>query len=138
MLCPALPTQPDYRGTACRASGRAADVDDVLDPAQAWIAGRPGRTITRIHELTTASLEAGAKRVRSMLMTVMTNVFGVLPILVDDEVGSDVANRIAAPMCGGRVSLTIVRLFVLPAIYVVWRFHPGPAKTPTGKLGEPR
>ena len=72
-----------------------------------------------------------------MLMTVMTNVFGLLPILLDDGVGSDVAKRIAAPMWGGLVSLTILTLLVIPAIYVVWRsFHLGPPKSPTGKLGE--
>jgi Cu(I)/Ag(I) efflux system membrane protein CusA/SilA len=59
-----------------------------------------------------------------MLMTVMTNVFGLLPILLDKGVGSDVAKRIAAPMWGGLVSLTILTLLVIPAVYVVWRtFH---------------
>ena len=56
-----------------------------------------------------------------MLMTVMTNVFGLLPILLDTGVGSDVAKRIAAPMWGGLVSLTILTLLVIPAVYVVWR-----------------
>jgi Cu(I)/Ag(I) efflux system membrane protein CusA/SilA len=54
-------------------------------------------------------------------MTVMSNVFGLLPILLDKGVGSDVAKRIAAPMWGGLVSLTILTLFVVPAVYVVWR-----------------
>jgi Cu(I)/Ag(I) efflux system membrane protein CusA/SilA len=106
---------------------------------EAWVAGRAAGTITTVPELAAAALEAGAKRVRPMLMTVMTNVFGLLPILLDDGVGSDVAKRIAAPMWGGLVSLTILTLLVIPAIYVVWRsFHLGPAKPPTGTLGEPR
>jgi Cu(I)/Ag(I) efflux system membrane protein CusA/SilA len=93
---------------------------------EAWVAGRANGTITTVPELATAALEAGAKRVRPMLMTVMTNVFGLLPILVDDGVGSDVAKRIAAPMWGGLVSLTILTLLVIPALYVVWRsFHLG-------------
>jgi len=106
---------------------------------EAWVAGRANGTITTVPELASAALEAGAKRVRPLLMTVMTNVFGLLPILLDDGVGSDVAKRIAAPMWGGLVSLTILTLLVIPAIYVVWRsFHLGPARTPTGTLGEPR
>ncbi len=106
---------------------------------EAWVAGRAAGTINTVPELAAAALEAGAKRVRPMLMTVMTNVFGLLPILLDDGVGSDVAKRIAAPMWGGLVSLTILTLLVIPAIYVVWRsFHLGPAKPPTGTLGEPR
>ena len=105
---------------------------------EAWVAGRANGTITTVPELAAAALEAGAKRVRPMLMTVMTNVFGLLPILLDEGVGSDVAKRIAAPMWGGLVSLTILTLLVIPAIYVVWRsFHLGPARPPTGTLGEP-
>jgi Cu(I)/Ag(I) efflux system membrane protein CusA/SilA len=105
---------------------------------EAWVAGRANGTIHTVPELAAAALEAGAKRVRPMLMTVMTNVFGLLPILLADGVGSDVAKRIAAPMWGGLVSLTILTLLVIPAIYVVWRsFHLEPARPPTGTLGEP-
>jgi Cu(I)/Ag(I) efflux system membrane protein CusA/SilA len=104
---------------------------------EAWVAGRAKGTINTVPELASAALDAGAKRVRPLLMTVMTNVFGLLPILLDTGVGSDVAKRIAAPMWGGLMSLTILTLLVIPAIYVVWRsFHLGPPKNPTGKLGE--
>jgi Cu(I)/Ag(I) efflux system membrane protein CusA/SilA len=88
---------------------------------EAWNEGRAKGTIRTVPELVNESLEAGAKRVRPMLMTVMTNVFGLLPILLDTGVGSDVAKRIAAPMWGGLVSLTILTLLVIPAVYVVWR-----------------
>jgi Cu(I)/Ag(I) efflux system membrane protein CusA/SilA len=98
---------------------------------EAWVAGRANGTINTVPELAAAALEAGVKRVRPLLMTVMTNVFGLLPILLDQGVGSDVAKRIAAPMWGGLVSLAILTLLVIPAIYVVWRsFHLGPARTP--------
>ncbi len=80
--------------------------------------------IDSTERLVEVSLEAASKRVRPMLMTVMTNVFGLLPILLDDGVGSDVAKRIAAPMWGGLLSLTVLTLVVVPAVYVVWRtFH---------------
>ncbi|XXY46195.1 efflux RND transporter permease subunit [Sorangium sp. So ce269] len=58
---------------------------------------------------------------RPLLMTVLTNVFGLLPVLLDDGVGSDVAKRIASPMWGGLVSLALLTLPVIPAMYVVWR-----------------
>jgi Cu(I)/Ag(I) efflux system membrane protein CusA/SilA len=90
----------------------------------AWNEGRTRGTLRTVEDLLGQSLEAGAKRVRPLLMTVMTNVFGLLPILVDTGVGSDVAKRIAAPMWGGLVSLTLLTLLVVPAMYVVWRtFH---------------
>ena len=41
--------------------------------------------------------------------------------MLDTGVGSDVAKRIAAPMWGGLVSLTLLTLLVIPAVYVVWR-----------------
>jgi Cu(I)/Ag(I) efflux system membrane protein CusA/SilA len=88
---------------------------------EAWTAGREAKTIVTVHDLVSESLEAASKRVRPLLMTVMTNVFGLLPILLDTGVGSDVAKRIAAPMWGGLVSLTILTLLVIPAVYVVWR-----------------
>ena len=104
---------------------------------EAWVAGRANGTINTVPELAASALAAGTKRVRPMLMTVMTNVFGLMPILLDDGVGSDVAKRIAAPMWGGLVSLTLLTLLVIPAIYVVWRsFHLGPSMAPTGTLGE--
>jgi Cu(I)/Ag(I) efflux system membrane protein CusA/SilA len=90
----------------------------------AWNEGRARGTLTTVPNLVAAALEAGSKRVRPLLMTVMTNVFGLLPILLDTGVGSDVAKRIAAPMWGGLVSLTLLTLLVIPAVYVAWRtFH---------------
>jgi Cu(I)/Ag(I) efflux system membrane protein CusA/SilA len=84
---------------------------------EAWHAER----LTSVDALVATSLEAASKRVRPMLMTVLANVFGLLPVLLDDGVGADVAKRIALPMWGGLVSLTILTLVVVPAVYVVWR-----------------
>ncbi len=91
---------------------------------EAWEEGRAAGAIRTVSDLVEHSLAAAVKRVRPLLMTVLANVFGLLPILLDDGVGSDLAKRIAAPMWGGLVSLTILTLFVVPAVYVVWRsFH---------------
>jgi len=87
----------------------------------AWREGRAAGTIATVPDLIEHSLEAASKRVRPLLMTVLANVFGLLPILFDDGVGSDVAKRIALPMWGGLVSLTLLTLFVIPAVYVIWR-----------------
>lgn len=66
---------------------------------------------------------AKQERVSPLLMTVLSNLFGLLPVLADTGVGvgADVAKRIAAPMWGGLVSLTLLTLLVIPAVYVVWR-----------------
>ena len=88
---------------------------------EAWEAAKKDGSIQSVADLLHHSEDAGAKRVRPLLMTVMTNVFGLLPVMLDTGVGADVAKRIAAPKWGGLVSLTILTLFVVPAIYVVWR-----------------
>jgi copper/silver efflux system protein len=87
----------------------------------AWKMGRDSGSIIDVSSLIRASVEAGSTRVRPLLMTVMTNILGLLPILIDQGVGSDVAKRIAAPMWGGLVSLTLLTLLVVPAVYVIWR-----------------
>jgi Cu(I)/Ag(I) efflux system membrane protein CusA/SilA len=88
---------------------------------QAWHEGQASGGFPDVEALIAVATEAGAKRVRPLLWTVMTNILGLLPILVDRGVGADVAKRIAAPMWGGLVSLTLLTLLVVPALYVVGR-----------------
>jgi Cu(I)/Ag(I) efflux system membrane protein CusA/SilA len=88
---------------------------------EAWQAGRAAGTLATKQDLLEHALQAATLRVRPLLMTVLANVFGLLPLLFDDGVGADLAKRIALPMWGGLVSLTILTLFVIPAVYVVWR-----------------
>jgi Cu(I)/Ag(I) efflux system membrane protein CusA/SilA len=90
---------------------------------EAFAEGRASGRIRGASDLIDVVVEAGSSRVRPLLMTVLTNVFGLMPILFDDGVGSDVAKRIAAPMWGGLVSLTALTLVVVPCAYVVWRMH---------------
>jgi Cu(I)/Ag(I) efflux system membrane protein CusA/SilA len=88
---------------------------------EGWAAGQASGVVRTVEDLIAASVEAGTMRVRPLIMTVMTNILGLLPVLLDDGVGSDVAKRIAAPMWGGLLSLTALTLLVVPAMYVVWR-----------------
>lgn len=69
-----------------------------------------------------AAVKHGAvDRVRPKMMTVTAIVAGLLPILWSQGAGADVMKRIAAPMVGGMVSSTILTLFVIPAIYSLWK-----------------
>jgi Cu(I)/Ag(I) efflux system membrane protein CusA/SilA len=47
--------------------------------------------------------------------------------VLPEGTGCDVAKRIASPMQGGLVSLTVLTLFVITALYVVWRRWEGRA-----------
>lgn len=72
-------------------------------------------------DLLTMTVEHGASRVRPLIMAVILNIFGLLPIIWSTGVGSDIAKRIAAPLWGGLISLTLLTLFVIPAVYAIWK-----------------
>ncbi len=58
-----------------------------------------------------------AKRVRPIAMTATAVIAGLVPIMLGGGTGSDVMQRIAAPMIGGMVTTTLLSLIVLPVIY---------------------
>jgi Cu(I)/Ag(I) efflux system membrane protein CusA/SilA len=69
-----------------------------------------------------AAIEEGAVlRIRPKAMTVATIFAGLLPIMLQGGVGSEVMQPIAAPMVGGMITAPLLSLFVLPAIYLLWR-----------------
>lgn len=50
-------------------------------------------------------------------MTATAVIAGLVPIMLGSGTGSDVMQRIAAPMIGGMVTTTLMCLIVLPVIY---------------------
>jgi Cu(I)/Ag(I) efflux system membrane protein CusA/SilA len=72
-------------------------------------------------ELHQAIVEGASLRVRPVLMTVGSTFFGLLPIMWGHGTGSEVMQRIAAPMVGGLATSMILALFCIPAIYGLWR-----------------
>ncbi|MFP6794368.1 MAG: CusA/CzcA family heavy metal efflux RND transporter [Pseudomonadales bacterium] len=62
-------------------------------------------------------LTATSKRVRAVVMTALSTIAGLIPIILSSGTGSDVTHRIAAPMLGGMVTVMILNLLVLPVIY---------------------
>jgi Cu(I)/Ag(I) efflux system membrane protein CusA/SilA len=77
-----------------------------------------GEKLTR-DDLREAIIEGALMRVRPIMMTVAAIVGGLLPIMWGSGTGSEVMRRIAAPMVGGMVSVTVLALIVIPAIYAV-------------------
>jgi copper/silver efflux system protein len=72
-------------------------------------------------DLVEAIDEGAVQRVRPKMMTVMTMILGLLPLLWSQGTGADVMKRIAAPMVGGLVTSTILTLVIIPAIYAIWK-----------------
>ena len=60
---------------------------------------------------------ATGKRLRPIAMTAAAVMAGLLPIMWGSGTGSDVMQRIAAPMLGGMVTTTVLNLLLLPLIY---------------------
>jgi len=64
-----------------------------------------------------AVLDGAVKRVRPVFMTALATILGLLPIMLGEDTGSEVMQRLAAPMVGGMISALVLTLLVLPAIY---------------------
>jgi Cu(I)/Ag(I) efflux system membrane protein CusA/SilA len=77
-----------------------------------------------LHE---AIVEGALLRLRPKLMTVLTIIAGLLPIMLGTGTGSEVMRRIAAPMVGGMVTATLLTLVLLPALYLLSRGRHLPA-----------
>ncbi|AXH11081.1 efflux RND transporter permease subunit [Halarcobacter bivalviorum] len=58
-------------------------------------------------------------RLRPKLMTLFAILGGLIPIMYIDGVGSEVMQRIAAPMIGGMTSSAILTLVIIPAIFYI-------------------
>lgn len=64
-----------------------------------------------------AILEAGKTRLRPILMTALTTVLGLLPMVVGNSMGTDMTRPMAIVTIGGLVYGTLLTLFVVPCIY---------------------
>jgi Cu(I)/Ag(I) efflux system membrane protein CusA/SilA len=107
----------------------------------AWLrriaAGEPADAAT----LESAIHEGAVLRVRPKAMTVAVILAGLLPIMFGTGTGSEVMQRIAAPMVGGMITAPLLSMLVIPAAYllmrrprerrapryVFWRRHRAPA-----------
>lgn len=62
------------------------------------------------------------ERIRPMMMIGLVDVIGLIPVMWATGTGADVMKRIAAPQVGGVFSAMLLTLFVLPPVYVMWRW----------------
>ena len=81
-------------------------------------AQKPADSPTLSNEEIVEAVHAGtSRRVRPVVMTATSTIVGLLPIMLLGGTGSDVMQRIAAPMVGGMLTATLLSLLVLPVIY---------------------
>jgi len=72
-------------------------------------------------DLLDAIREGAVLRVRPKAMTVAVIVAGLLPLFWGNGTGSEVMQRIAAPMVGGMISAPLLSMLVIPAVYRLMR-----------------
>ncbi|EIT67768.1 MULTISPECIES: efflux RND transporter permease subunit [Hydrocarboniphaga] len=74
-------------------------------------------------DLREALIEGAVLRVRPKAMTVAVIVAGLVPLFIGAGAGSEVMQRIAAPMVGGMITAPLLSMIVLPAAYLLIRGH---------------
>ena len=86
------------------------------------------------HDVEEVVFEGALLRLRPKVMTVATIFAGLIPIMTGTGTGSEIMQRIAAPMLGGMATATLLTLFVIPAVFTIWkRLEIGSrARHPTG------
>jgi copper/silver efflux system protein len=70
-------------------------------------------------DLKRAIIEGAALRVRPIAMTVAVIIAGLLPVMWGTGTGSEVMQRIAAPMVGGMITATLLSMLVVPVAYLM-------------------
>jgi len=86
----------------------------------AWDA-RIAQGQTSSQDLLDAIRDGAVLRVRPKAMTVAVILAGLLPIMLGAGTGSEVMQRIAAPMVGGMITVPLLSMFVIPAAYLLMR-----------------
>ena len=76
---------------------------------------------TELADLLGAIREGAVLRVRPKAMTVAVIIAGLLPIMLGSGTGSEIMQRIAAPMVGGMITAPLLSMFIIPAAYWLMR-----------------
>ena len=72
-------------------------------------------------DIVSAALDAAAVRLRPILMTSLTMVFGLLPLAIATGVGANGNRSLGLGVIGGMLIGTIALLFIVPALFAFFR-----------------
>ena len=67
--------------------------------------------------VTSAIVDGATTRLRPVLMTAMTSMLGLLPMLFSNGVGAEIQQPLAVVIVGGLATATLLTLLVLPCLY---------------------
>jgi Cu(I)/Ag(I) efflux system membrane protein CusA/SilA len=101
-------------------AGMAAEIGvlvlSFIDEEVRQLRGKASGPLT-LNVIKDGVVAATGRRVRPVVMTAVSTMAGLVPIMLSSGTGSDVTHRIAAPMLGGMLTVLILNLLVLPVIY---------------------
>jgi Cu(I)/Ag(I) efflux system membrane protein CusA/SilA len=92
-------------------------LDSALREARVRYAAE-GRPFDRA-ALVEAIMQGATQRVRPKSMTVAVILAGLAPIMVGSGTGSEIMQRIAAPMVGGMISAPLLSMLLMPVAYLL-------------------
>ena len=78
------------------------------------------RNLRSIADIRKATMDAGSRRIRPCLMTTATTLIALLPILLSQGRGADVARAMALPVFGGMLA-ELITLFVVPVVFCAFK-----------------
>ena len=93
----------------------------LIYPQQAIAQREQHGRMKTVADLEDAIVEGAVLRVRPKAMTVAVIITGLLPLFWGAGAGSEVMQRIAAPMVGGMITAPLLSMFVIPAAYLLMR-----------------
>jgi cobalt-zinc-cadmium resistance protein CzcA len=71
------------------------------------------------HSVEAAVMQGSLVRLRTVLMTALLAMLGLLPMALSTEIGSEVQRPLAVVVIGGLISATLLTLLVLPTLYLL-------------------
>lgn len=72
--------------------------------------------------LVSAAISAAKARLRPILMTALTMVFGLLPLMVSTGVGANGNSSLGTGAVGGMLIGTLALLFIVPSLFIVFQY----------------
>ncbi|NQT46176.1 MAG: efflux RND transporter permease subunit [Candidatus Omnitrophica bacterium] len=70
-----------------------------------------------VDEIRHTVIEGGLLRVRPAMMTTMTTIIALLPVMLSTGTGSEIMKPMASPTVGGLVTATLSNLILVPVLY---------------------
>ena len=83
-------------------------------------------------------MEGSVVRMRTVLMTALLAMLGLLPMALSHGIGSETQRPLAVVIIGGLISATFLTLIVLPTLYVVFAGMGEPEKDPYDETPAPQ